>query len=382
MSTIEAASFEIEMPTDEDNPEFQYQQQAQRISSKTKKNSTSSKFIDVFNHFFLLIEYTEGARELKEMRFKSQSMLHQQLLQEKQQQAATKGIINMQQHATLVTLFIMLSTVSHPRDPLSSDPSTPHVCVDLLLMAQHWVIRIWQVFYAHAAKFPPLKPGKEPSFIDLPKSVQEWATLIISDETSTRLRAAGNPFMVAVNSHDGLVTGLGSEAFLKYLLYLAKQLEFHGYYLHSLPVLALSRVLVCELNPRSLVLPLLAQLHLMYHNVCQKMHLDEAARMWMELADGNFFFTIFYRMYTYNILGTVTQAYEARILFNEELQYHELLQAMQKEANFFSPPPSKVAYVEKAELPPVDKILVRHVYRDLAKSLIGIYIYIIFCCFY
>lgn len=42
LSTIEAASFEIEMPVDEDNPDVQYQQQAQRISSKTKKHSASS----------------------------------------------------------------------------------------------------------------------------------------------------------------------------------------------------------------------------------------------------------------------------------------------------------------------------------------------------
>lgn len=231
----------------------------------------------------------EGPKDLKEMKFKSQSML-QQIQQEKQQQAAIKGIVTIQQHATLATLFIMLSTISHPHSPISPNPSTPHICIELLLMAQHWIVRIWQLFFSHAAKFPSLKPGKDSTLSDLPKSPQEWATLIISEEATNRLRAAGNPFIIAVTSYDGLVTGLGSEAFLKYLMYLAKQLEFHGYYLHCFPVLALARVTVGEMNPRPLVLPLLAHLNLLFHNVCQKLHMDEPARLWLELADGNYYF--------------------------------------------------------------------------------------------
>ena len=50
LSSIEAASFEIDIPPDEDDPEQQYQQQAQRLSNKTKKTTSSIPHI----HFSLL----------------------------------------------------------------------------------------------------------------------------------------------------------------------------------------------------------------------------------------------------------------------------------------------------------------------------------------
>jgi hypothetical protein len=233
-------------------------------------------------------------KEVKESKFKSQSTMQQQLQQEKQQQAATKGIITIQQQATLVTVFIMLSTISPPTTTISPPNSTSslssesNVRVELLLMAQHWIVRMWQVFFAHAAKHPPPKPGKDETLSDLPKSAHEWASLLLTEEAATRLRTALNPIMVAVHARDGLVKGIGPEAFLSYLMYLEKQLEVHGYYVHCFPVLGLARMIVGELSPKPLVWPLLAQLYLHFHNVCQKLQMEEQARVWMELADGIF----------------------------------------------------------------------------------------------
>ena len=153
-------------------------------------------------------------------------------------------------------------------------------------MAQYWVVRVWQEFFAHAARHPSPKLGKDETYLDLPKSPHEWASVIITEEASSRLRAAGNPFLLAVRTPDGLVRGIGSEVFLNYLTYLEKSLATNGYYLHCFPVLAMARLVVGELSPRPLVWPMMALVNLRLHSICQKLHMEEQAKIWMDLADG------------------------------------------------------------------------------------------------
>lgn len=71
--------------------------------------------------------------------------------------------------------------------------------------------------------------------------------------------------------------------------------------------------------------------------------------------------------------AATTQAFDTKGFFAEELQYHEQLQAIKREANFMAlSANSAVTSSQKVEPLPADKIQVRVVYRELARLLIGI----------
>jgi hypothetical protein len=48
----------------------------------------------------------------------------------------------------------------------------------------------------------------------------------------------------------------------------------------------MARVLAGELSPKPLVWSVMAQVNLIFHRLCQKVHLEEQAKIWMDLADG------------------------------------------------------------------------------------------------
>jgi hypothetical protein len=219
--------------------------------------------------------------------------------QEKQHQTVIKGVISIQQQATIVTIFILLSTISPIKD---ATPTPSSVQLDHLLMAHYWVLRLWNTFFVHAAKIPP-KSSKEEPLADLPKSASEWASFYVSDDTYSRMRAAQHPLLTALQANN-LVKGIGSDTFFYYLLYLEHQLEFHGYYLHCFPVLALMRMVACGFSPRAVTFPVLAYLHLIQHNICQKLHMEEQAKFWIELADGSALISIYFYFLNFFILTT------------------------------------------------------------------------------
>jgi hypothetical protein len=87
--------------------------------------------------------------------------------------------------------------------------------------------------------------------------------------------------------------------------------------------------------------------------------------------------------------AATTQAYETKNFFAEELQYYEQLQAMKREANFLALTANNtVSFVQKVDAPPIDRLQVRVVYRELARLLIGIdfpflhFFALIFCKFF
>ncbi len=156
-------------------------------------------------------------------------------------------------------------------------------------MAHYWLLRIWRSLLEQAANVPP-KPGKEESPFpsELPKSAAEWASYNPSpayDEAKLR-NITQHPLVVSLQSYVPLLKGISMEAFFYYLLFLVRQLEQRGYYVHCFPVLAFMRLLANTFSPRAVTYPIFAQLNYMQHNVCQKLQMAEQAQMWIEQADG------------------------------------------------------------------------------------------------